>query len=893
MTIAAGTRLGPYEILAPIGAGGMGEVYKARDTRLERIVAVKVLPSHLSDNAELKVRFEREAKAISALSHPHICALYDVGNADGVEYLVMEYLEGETLAERLTKGALPPDQTLRVGIEIADALDRAHKQGIIHRDLKPGNVMLTKGGVKLLDFGLAKHRALGVDSQISQLSSLPTELTPHNLTEQGTIMGTFQYMSPEQLEGKEADARTDIFAFGCVLYEMASGRKAFSGKSRASMIAAILERDPAPISSIAPMTPPALDRVVKTCLAKEPDDRFQTAHDAKLQLEWIVEGGSQAGAPAIVVARRKSRERWAWLAAGILGAAALALGYLQLRANRAPIAMVQTSILPPEKAAFDFTSGSMTLSPDGSRIAFVAPDATGKSVLWVRPLSGLSAQPLAGTEAAKYPFWSADSVRIGFFAGTKLKKIDASGGPAETVCEAPDGRGGSWSREGTIVFTPNFNAGLAKVAAAGGTPVMITTLDAARKENSHRWPWFLPDGKHFLFVNRTTGSGTTPQRTAIWVGSLDGKTNEILHEVDSNAEFSSGHILFVREGTLLAQRFSPGSRKLSGDSFPVAEHLQNLSGYSLSMFSASEGGALVYTGGGSLGLSQLSWLDRTGRQIETIGTPGGIARPRLSHDEKRIAMDIRDVASANTDVWVYDIARRTQTRLTFAPGIDAYPIWSPDDTRIVFTSDRKTPGDLYEKSSAGTGEEKVVLTTDLAKTPFSWSADGRFLAFQTSSTKTTAQTGDLWTYSFAEQKASSFLATDFNEGEPVFSPDGKWIAYVSNESGKFEIYVRTFPDTGGKWQISTAGGEDPLWSRDGTEIFYDSGPKLMTVPVKTSPVFEAGTPQLLFEARFRTDNGVQYDVSADGKKFLVDQDITESALAPITLVQNWLAGRKR
>jgi Tol biopolymer transport system component len=362
--------------------------------------------------------------------------------------------------------------------------------------------------------------------------------------------------------------------------------------------------------------------------------------------------------------------------------------------------------------------------------------------------------------------------------------------------------------------------------------------------------------------------------------------------VDSNAEYASGHVLFVREGTLLAQRFSAGSRKLSGDSFPVAEHLQNLSGYSLSMFSVSGSGELVYTGGGSLGLSQLSWLDRTGRQIETIGSPGAIARPRLSHDEKRIAMDIRDVASANTDVWVYDIARRTQTRLTFAPGVDSYPIWSPDDSRIVFTSDRKTPGDLYEKSSAGTGEEKLVLTTDLLKAPFSWSADGKFLTFQTASTKTTAQTGDLWTYSFADQKASPFLATDFNEGEPTFSPDGKWIAYVSNESGKFEIYVRTFPDTGGKWQISTAGGEDPLWSRDGSEIFYDSGTKLMTVPVKTSPAFEAGTPQLLFEARFRTDNGIQYDVSADGKKFLVDQDITESALAPITLVQNWLAGRK-
>ncbi|HWC65296.1 MAG TPA: protein kinase, partial [Thermoanaerobaculia bacterium] len=768
----------------------------------------------------------------------------------------------------------------------------AHRAGIVHRDLKPGNVMLTRAGVKLLDFGLAKHRAATVDSQISQLSSLPTEMTPTNLTEKGTIMGTFQYMSPEQLEGKEADARTDIFAFGCVLYEMASGRKAFSGKSRASMIAAILERDPAPISSIVPMIPPALDRVVKTCLAKEPDDRFQTAHDAKLQLEWIVEGGSQAGAPAIVVSRRRTRERWAWIAAAVLAVATLVLGYLWRRSAGNPAPMVQSSILPPEKSSFDFTSGAMAIAPDGSRIAFVAPDPSGKNMLWVRPLSGLSAQPLAGTEGAKYPFWSSDSARIGFFMGGKLKKIDASGGPAETICDAVEGRGGTWNGEGTIVFTPNFNTGLFKVAAAGGAPVAITKLDLARKENTHRWPWFLPDGRHFLFVNRTTGSGNEPERTGIWVGALDGKTTELLRDVESEAQYASGHLLFVREGTLLAQRFSPGSRKVAGDAFPVAEHLQNLTGYSLSMFSASQAGALVYMGGGSLGLSQLAWLDRTGRQIETVGNPGMIARPRLSHDEKRVAMDVRDASSANTDVWVYDIARKTQTRLTFAPGFDGYPIWSSDDTRIVFTSDRKNPGDLYEKSSAGTGEEKLVLASDTLKAPFSWTADGSRIGFQTFNAKTSNRTGDLWTFSFADQKATPYLETDFNEGEPAFSPDGKWIAYVSNESGKNEIYVRTFPDTGGKWQISTAGGEDPVWSRDGTEIFYDVGTRLMSVPVKTSPAYEAGTPQLLFEARFRADNGVQYDVSADGKKFLVDQDLTQAADAPITLVQNWLA-RKR
>ncbi|MGH9444049.1 MAG: protein kinase domain-containing protein [Thermoanaerobaculia bacterium] len=896
MTLNAGTRLGPYEILSPIGAGGMGEVYKARDTRLERIVAVKVLPSHLSDNAELKARFEREARAISALSHPHICALFDVGNEGGVEYLVMEYLEGETLAERLTRGALPNEQVLKLGIEVADALDKAHKQGIVHRDLKPGNIMLTKSGVKLLDFGLAKHRAPGaVDSQISQLSSLPTEATPQQaLTEQGTIMGTFQYMSPEQIEGQEADARSDIFAFGCVLYEMATGRKAFVGKSRASMIAAILERDPAPISSIAPMTPPALDRIARTCLAKEPDDRFQTAHDVKLQLEWILEGGSQAGVPAPVAARRKNRDRLLVFAAAALAAIALLLGFFLARSLRAPVAMVQSSVLPPEKSHFDFSAGSMAISPDGSRLAFLAPDPSGKRFLWVRSFSALTAQPLAGTEGAAYPFWSADSRQLGFFAGGKLKKIDASGGPAETVCDAPDGRGGAWNREGTILFSPNFNSGLSRVSAAGGAPTVVTKLDAATKEDSHRFPSFLPDGKHFVFLNRLAVSTDPAQRNRIFFGSPDSRAVEILKGVDSQAVYASGHLLFVREGTLMAQPFSPGSGKLRGDAFPIAEHIQNLSGYSLSMFSAVSNGTLVYAGGGSLGLSQLAWYDRGGHEIEKIGNPGILARPRLSHDEKRVAMDVRDPASTNTDVWIYDLARKTLTRLTFAPGIDGYPLWSPDDSRVLFASDRKNPADLYEKSSAGTGEETPVFASEATKLPASWSRDGRFAFLEFFDPRTPKRGGDLWTFSFADQKATPFLQTDFNEGEPTLSPDDRWVAYVSNESGKNEIYVRSFPDTGGKWQVSTTGGEDPQWSRDGKEIFYiASNTRFMTVPVKTGATFEAGTPQFLFEARIRQDSERQYDVAKDGRRILVDLDATEAAETPITLVQNWVAGRKK
>ncbi|HSS43711.1 MAG TPA: protein kinase, partial [Thermoanaerobaculia bacterium] len=474
MTLAVGTRLGPYEILSPIGAGGMGEVYKARDTRLERTVAVKVLPQHLSASAEVRQRFEREAKTISQLSHPHICALYDVGREGETEYLVMEYLEGESLADRLGKGPLPAEQLLRDGIEIGDALDKAHRQGIVDRDLKPGNVMLTKSGVKLVDFGLAKFGARAPTS--GGFSVLPTQ-AGENLTAEGTILGTFQYMAPEQLEGKEADARTDIFAFGALLYEMATGQKAFTGRTQASLIGAILRDDPPAISTLAPMTPPALNRVVKTCLAKDPEDRFQTAHDVKLQFQWIAEGGSVFGLPAPVAARRRSRERLAWVVATVATAAALGLAALLLRNRPEPSRMVQSLILPPEKSAFFFDDGPIVLSPDGTRLAFVAATAEGKNVLWVRPLNGMTAQPLAGTERAGYPFWSPDSRNIGFFAGRKLKKIDASGGPPQTLCDASLGRGGTWNPDGQIVFSPSPRDPLYRVSAAGGAATPITELD--------------------------------------------------------------------------------------------------------------------------------------------------------------------------------------------------------------------------------------------------------------------------------------------------------------------------------------------------------------------------------------------------------------------------------
>ncbi|MEO8587138.1 MAG: protein kinase, partial [Acidobacteriota bacterium] len=568
MTLATGTRLGPYEILSPLGAGGMGEVYRARDTRLERDVAVKILRPTDSTSQEMKLRFEREAKAISQLSHPNICALYDVGSHEGTEYLVMEYLEGETLAIRLEKGALPLPQVISIGVQIADALDRAHRQGIVHRDLKPANVMLTKGGVKLLDFGLAKTLAPAV--QPSGLTSSPTMASPQHLTQQGTILGTFQYMAPEQLEGSEADARSDIFSFGAVLYEMATGRKAFDGKSQASLIGSILKDTPPPASSIAPMTPPALDRLIATCLSKDPEDRLQTAHDVKLQLQWVGEGGSQAGLPAPVAARRKNREKLAWALAAAAAAVALvfAIGFLRRAPRVSP--PIFAAIPLPEKTFVE----SVVLSPDGKTLAFTAGKPGAQPGLWIRNLGSPAAQPVAGAEEAGFPFWSPDSRFVAYFTKGSLKRIDPSGGPALTVCDAARGVGGAWNRDGTIVFAPSPTSPLFRVPASGGKPEPVTRLDASLRVTAHRYPAFLPDGRHFLYMAANLSGNAGDPANSIRVGSLDGKTDKVVVAgIASNPSFAAGHLLYPSEGALLAVKMDPSRLEVQGDAVPVAQRL--------------------------------------------------------------------------------------------------------------------------------------------------------------------------------------------------------------------------------------------------------------------------------------------------------------------------------
>jgi eukaryotic-like serine/threonine-protein kinase len=878
MTLEAGSRLGPYEILAAIGAGGMGEVYRARDTRLERTVAVKVLPEHMTSDADLRQRFEREAKTISQISHPHICALYDVGREGDRDYLVMELLDGESLAARLDKGPLPAEQLLRHGIEIADALDKAHRLGIVHRDLKPGNVMLTKSGVKLLDFGLAKFQAAARDKVLSGVSVLATEAQKSQpLTERGTVLGTFQYMAPEQLEGGEADSRSDIFAFGAVLYEMATGKKAFSGKSQASLAGSILRDDPTSVTEIAPMMPPALNRVIKTCLAKDPEDRFQTAHDVKLQLQWVAEGGSQAGLPAPVAARRKSRERLAWgvAAAGLVAAAALGFGFVR-RAPAVPRAVRFEVAAPEGIIAVD----APRVSPDGRYVAFNATDSEGKTRIWVRPLNAITAQPLNGTEGTGRPFWSPDSRFLGFMAEGKLKKIEVTGGPAQKICDAPTGADGSWSSQGVILYDGTGNDPIYRVPAAGGTPTVAVKAD---KNGQVGWPEFLPDGRHFLFM----AIAAKPEDSKYRVGSIDSTDSKPFAPAQTLVTYAPpGYLLFVRDRTLVAQRFDPKSIRTEGEPIPLAEHIGTDS-VGLATFSVSRDGTLAYRTGEAG--ARLLWLDASGKELEALGDRGEYFNPALSRAGDRLAFDLNDPRGGKTDIWIRDLARGVNSRFTFGEGNNGVSVWSPDGATIVFRSDRSGLYDLYEKPSSGQGEEKILLKSDEPKFATDWSRDGRYIAFASQNQKTGWNAWALPT--FGDRKPIPIVVGAFAETLPKFSPDVRFVAYQSNESGRAEIYVQSFPTPSGKWQASSSGGSDPAWSADGKKLFYRAADqKLMAVDVEAGETFKAGIPQALFPARVQPGTARnKYVVSVDGKRFLMISPLGREALTPTTVVLNWSA----
>ncbi len=877
--LTPGTKFGPYEIQSPLGAGGMGEVYRARDTRLNRIVAIKVLPDHLADSATLRERFEREARTIASLNHPHICTLHDIGREDGIDYLVMEYVEGETLAARLRKGPLPIEQVLQYAIEIADALDKAHRKGITHRDLKPGNIMLTKSGAKLLDFGLAKLKQEMAPS--AQLSQLPTASEP--LTAQGTILGTLQYMAPEQVEGKEADARTDIFAFGVVVYEMATGKKAFEGKSQASLIAKILETDPPPISSLQPMTPPALDRVVKKCLAKEPDKRWQDASDLCDELRWIAEGGSQAGVAAPVVARRQRRERMAWAlaGAGLLLAAAIA-GYFLLQPKKADN-VVRFSVLPPENTRFDTNGGFLSLSPDGRKLAFVAVGQTGASAeLWVRSLDSLAADGFQGTGGIFAPFWSPDGQYIGFFTlDGKLEKVPVSGGTPQVLCDIHGAFGGTWNRDGVILFSSDSK--LYRVSDAGGAPTLVAAPDAGRQELAYYFPQFLPDGRHFLlrvFVGVTTGY--------IAAGSLDSPKTVRLFESVSNALYAPpGYLFYDNQGTLVAQPFDASGLKFTGPAVPVGTGVGLTAGFGYGYFSVSQSGVLAFqtTPGGVT--SQMTWYNRNGEKLGTVGQAGLYTSSALSPDGTRIAVGVGELGAR--DIWVYDLKRGTESRLTFSSIDNHNPLWSADGNRIIFSSTRVGERNIYEQPANGLGNvEPVYESKDQAKAVDDLAPDGRYAIYDTAGGDST----ELWGLPLTgERKPFPFVQGSFAAREARFSPNGRYVAYASTESGRYEIYVQTFPEHLGKWQISTAGGTEPAWRRDGKELFYLSADgKMMAVEVNTeSANFQAGIPKPLFQAQLV--EGLlwrnRYVVSADGQRFLILAPTGETASNPITVVVNW------
>ena len=853
MPLSAGDRLGPYQVLSPIGAGGMGEVYKARDTRLDRTVAVKVLPEHIATREDLRARFEREARAVASLNHPHICTLHDIGNQDGVVYMVMEYLEGETLAARINKGGAPARSSTEVG----------------HADRRR-TFTLTRDGVKVLDFGLAKSTSKpGPDD-----ATLTAALTP-----EGTVMGTPQYMSPEQFEGKEADARSDIWAFGAVLYEMVTGRRAFQGKSYASLLGAILAADPAPMT-IQPFTPAWLERLVRRCLAKDPEDRYYSMHDVVLDLRTpFVE----------TTTTPTNTNRWPLALAAVMTAATVAVSVIHFREIREQPHLFKLTVLSPEKAQLNDQYSIPAVSPDGRRVAFVAT-TDGKEDLWVRDLDSLAARALPGSSGAKYPFWSPDSRAIAFFADDKLKRVDLAGGPALNLCDSGMARGGTWSKKGIIVWG-GFGTGLFSVPAAGGTP--STAAMKAPGAGDQRFPWFLPDGRHYLF----TETAREIQESGVYVADLESKGRKRLIAEVTNAVYSPpGYLLFVRDGTLMAQHFDADKLELAGDAVPVAGQVDSQATQAQNQFSVSQNGVLAYTAGRSGAGSILHWFDRSGRVTGMLGAPNAISWGAISPDGNTVA--VQRVEQGLRDIWLHDLARGAASRFTFGPGSKGYPAWSPDGRFLSFFSQRDGIGRPYKRATSGTGQDEV-LSVPLGEPPGAtvvegWSSDGRYAVLRVVNPKTLR---DIWVLSFNQSGDLAvkgtplpYLLTEFDELYGRISPDGRWLAYTSNESKRNEIYVQSFPTPGGKLPVSTNGGERSVWRRDGKELYFVSPDgKMMAAEVKSGAKFEVGVPKPLFNVRLSRGMDPWFDVTKDGR-FLIPVQLEQSANVPITVVVNWQAG---
>ncbi len=860
MPLSTGDKLGPYEIVSPIGEGGMGEVYKARDTRLERSVAIKVLPEHIAKREDLRARFEREARAVASLNHPNICVVHDIGSQDGHGYMVMEYMEGETLAARIAKGALPLDQALKYGAQIADALDRAHRAGVTHRDVKPANIMLTRDGVKVLDFGLAKSAA-------SQKPGPDDATLVAGLTTEGTILGTPQYMAPEQFEGKEADARADIWAFGAVLYEMVTGQKAFQGKNYSSLIASILAAEPPPMS-VAPFTPAWLERLVRRCLAKDPEDRYYSMHDVSLDLR------TQPTEIAIPTTQ-SHRSPWVVTAVACMATTATLAWFAFTRATTSPASLARFDLVPPAGRSFAplHNTGGSAISPDGKTLSFFAVDSKGTSLLYVRPLESLEARALPGTEEGGRPFWSPDSKSIAFVAGGKLKRIELSGGGPIVLCDAPAPRGGSWNEDGVILFGDR-KLGLQQIPATGGTPSIVTKINKAAGETSHYYPQFLPGGDQFLYLIRNGESS----KAGIFIGSLDGKPAQKIIQSNYNALYDAAtqRLLYVQtSGTLMARKLNLKEAKLIGDPVTVMEGVRSIVNNGYTEFSISQNRIMFYARGRDVTGARFAWRDRSGKLLEKIGLPFQSRNGfHLSPSDVQVAYGAGDVP----DVWVMDLARGLSTRVSFSSGRE--PRWSDDGKSLYFTN----PGGIHRKAADGSGEEQLVGNKESPDFVHSVSPDGKYLLFGVD--------GIFILPLFGDKKPERYSKTKFSESRGVFSPDGRWVAYDSDESGRREVYIQGFPERRGKWLVSSEGGRNASWRADGKELYWVRPDEVLIaagVELQASGV-KVGRQEPVFRMPLAT-SFPYYQPAHDGQRFLVlepeGEDLPD---LPMVVVQHWAAG---
>ena len=865
MALEPGRRLGPYEILEQAGAGGMGEVYKAKDSRLDRIVAIKVLPATFALNDDIKQRFEREAKTISSLNHPNICTLYDVGTQDGLQYLVMEFIEGETLSEKISRGPIPMKEFLEISIQVADALDKAHRQGLIHRDLKPGNIMLTKSGAKLLDFGLAK---IQMENSAPGVQSI-TQTTP--LTGIGTLLGTMQYMAPEQLEGSEADTRSDIFAFGATMYEMATGAKAFGGGSQASLIASILREEPRSVSEISPSLPPILEQTISQCIAKDPEQRWQSVADLKRSLQWIADGKVGSHSHGLIPQNRSTRETIIMIGMICFIIATAVLSYMHFNQPKEE-KMVSRFTVEVEQGLTGISWPR--ISPDGKLIALRATDSTGTRRIWVRALNSLEAYPLFGTENADRHYWSPDSKFLTYFDDNKLMKIPVSGGQAVLLSEGVNGSDCSWGLSDVILFDGAQGDPLRMVSANGGQINTTAEVDTENGEIFIGWPWFLPDGESFLFVANSSDTAGKIIST-IKVGSINSSESKFLHTLKTEVrlEYSTkGFILFVEDNNLMALPFDEKKKEVTGEAKPIAQQISLYQ--NANSFSMSDNGTLLYHSSSSNATSQFLWVDREGKEISKIGAIGNYLDADLSPDETKIAYALQEDGN-NSNIWIYDLVRNIPTKLTFDATDEVWPVWTPDGKAIAYASNKNGTYDAFQKNINGLEEANVIYQNDSGQVgPNSFTSDGK--KFLYTFLKGHRDIGIL--YLDDSSRVDMFANSSFSEQFPKISPNNKYVAFCSNESGRIELYVRQLDFGGGKWQLSNEGALYPRWRADGKELYYmNFSGEIVAVPVSTTGAFEAGNRSVLFKANLQNKPGFQiapYDVSNDGKKFLLNSRLT-------------------